>query len=136
MLVLASLLLLSSVVGIQGLPRKSSGDKAPPYLELAEKIAEEFMKRQGEGGNDVGMYIPPNSKTCVKLSLKKDKTKILMTNGSLMNVESIAECPLSVFFNTFDVHYTLSDDRFWNPIFGLFESVRALLYLTYVGFFL
>ena len=32
------------------------------------------------------------SKTCVKQSLKIDKTKILMTNGSLMKVESIAEC--------------------------------------------
>ena len=29
---------------------------------------------------------------------KIDKTKILMTNGSLMKVESIAEC------NTFDLH--------------------------------
>ena len=34
------------------------------------------------------------SKTCVKRPLKKDKMKILMTNGSLMNVESIAECIL------------------------------------------
>ena len=32
------------------------------------------------------------SKTCVKRPIKKDKTKILMTNGSLMQVESIAEC--------------------------------------------
>ena len=32
------------------------------------------------------------SKTCVKWPLKIDKTKILMTNGSLMKVESIAEC--------------------------------------------
>ena len=32
------------------------------------------------------------SKTCVKWPLKKYKTKILMTNGSLMTVESIAEC--------------------------------------------
>ena len=32
------------------------------------------------------------SKTCVKRTLKIDKTKILMTNGSLMKVESIAEC--------------------------------------------
>ena len=61
MLVLASLLLLSSVVGIQGLPRTPSGDKEPTYLELAEKIAEEFMKRQGEGDNDVGMYLFPDT---------------------------------------------------------------------------
>ena len=33
-------------------------------------------------------------KTCVKrpLTQKKDKTNILMANGSLMKVESIAEC--------------------------------------------
>ena len=31
------------------------------------------------------------SKTCLKLPIKKDKTKILITNGSLMKVESIAE---------------------------------------------
>ena len=39
------------------------------------------------------------SKTCVKRPLKIDKTKILMTNGSLMKVKSIAE-----FCNTFDLH--------------------------------
>ena len=32
------------------------------------------------------------SKTCLKQPLKKDKTKILITNGSLMKVKSIAEC--------------------------------------------
>ena len=35
---------------------------------------------------------------------KIDKTKILMTNGSLMKVESIAECSLGAFCNTFDPH--------------------------------
>ena len=40
------------------------------------------------------------SKTCVKRPLKIDKTKILMTNGSLMKVEIIAECSC----NTFDLH--------------------------------
>ena len=33
-------------------------------------------------------------KTCVKLSLKIDRTKNLITNGSLMKVKSIAECPM------------------------------------------
>ena len=33
-----------------------------------------------------------------------DKTKILKTNGSLMKVESIAECSLGAFCNTFDLH--------------------------------
>ena len=39
-----------------------------------------------------------NSKTCLKLPLKIDKTKVLKTSGSLMKVESI------VFCNTFDLH--------------------------------
>ena len=65
------------------------------------------------------------SKTCLKQPLKTevlktkgslmkvesiaecslgDKTKVLKTNGSLMNVESIAECSLGAFCNTFDLH--------------------------------
>ena len=32
------------------------------------------------------------SKTCLKQPLKKDITKILVTNGRLMKVKSIAEC--------------------------------------------
>ena len=37
--------------------------------------------------------------------LKIDKTKVLMENGSLMKVESFAECsPLGAFCNTFDLH--------------------------------
>ena len=33
-----------------------------------------------------------------------DKIKISKTNGSLMKVESIAECSLGAFCNTFDLH--------------------------------
>ena len=35
---------------------------------------------------------------------KTDKTNILNTNGSLMKIESIAECSLGAFCNTFDLH--------------------------------
>ena len=35
---------------------------------------------------------------------KIDKTKVLKTNGSLIKVESIAECSLGAFCNTFDLH--------------------------------
>ena len=35
---------------------------------------------------------------------KIGKTKILKTHGSLMKVESIAECSLGAFCNTFDLH--------------------------------
>ena len=35
---------------------------------------------------------------------KMDNTKVLMANCSLMKVESIAECSLGAFCNTFDLH--------------------------------
>ena len=35
---------------------------------------------------------------------KIDKTKVLKTDGSLMQVESIAECSLGAFCKTFDLH--------------------------------
>ena len=35
---------------------------------------------------------------------KIDKTKVFKTDGSLMQVESIAECSLGAFCNTFDPH--------------------------------
>ena len=44
------------------------------------------------------------SKACLKQPLKKDKTKILMTNGSLMKVKRIAECSTWSIRNTFDLH--------------------------------
>ena len=47
------------------------------------------------------------SKTGLKQPLKKDKTKILIKNGSLMKVERIAECsppPRGAFCNPFDLH--------------------------------
>ena len=41
------------------------------------------------------------SKTCVKWPLKNSQSKCLMTNGSLMQVKSIAEC------SPFDLHIIL-----------------------------
>ena len=35
---------------------------------------------------------------------KKDKTKVLKANDSLMKVKSIAECSFGAFCNTFDLH--------------------------------
>ena len=39
-----------------------------------------------------------------------------MTNGSLMNVESIAECSLGAFCNTFDLHKAIIglENQFWS----------------------
>ena len=44
------------------------------------------------------------SKTCFKRPLKKDKTKVLIANGSLMKVKSIADATIGAFCNTFDLH--------------------------------
>ena len=35
---------------------------------------------------------------------KKDKTKVLKTNGTQMKAERIAECSFGAFCNTFDLH--------------------------------
>ena len=52
---------------------------------------------------------------------KIDKTKILITNGSLMKVESNAECSIGAFCNIFDLHLEIIGLK--KTIFGLlFES--------------
>ena len=38
---------------------------------------------------------------------KKDKTKILITNGSLMKVKVLQNAPLGAFCNTFDLHQAI-----------------------------
>ena len=53
---------------------------------------------------------------------KIDKTKICMTNGSLMKVDSIAECsPWSILQYFWPA---LRNNWSWKPIFCLFESGR------------
>ena len=62
------------------------------------------------------------SKSCINGHSKIDKTKILMTNGSSMQVESIAECSpwsiLQYFWPAWSVNWS------WKPIFGHFTSGR------------
>ena len=48
--------------------------------------------------------LPTIVKPIFSVHSKLDKTKVLKTNGSLMKVESIAECSLGAFCNTFDLH--------------------------------
>ena len=48
-----------------------------------------------------------------------------MTNDSYMKVEIIAECILQYFWPA------LSDNWYWKPIFGLFESGRFTQLLLY-----
>ena len=58
---------------------------------------------------------------------KIDKTKVLKTNGSLMKVESIAECSLGAFCNTFDLHKVIIVLE--NQIFDFFlgDHLRQVL---------
>ena len=48
------------------------------------------------------------------MATKIDKTKFLKTNGSLMKVESSAECSLGAFCITFDLHKAIigSENQF------------------------
>ena len=55
----------------------------------------------------VQAHIYMYSKTCLKRPPKIDKTNVLKANGSLMKVESISECSLGAFCNTFDLHLTM-----------------------------
>ena len=47
---------------------------------------------------------PEQRESTVSGHSKIDKTKTLMTSSSLMKIESIAECSLGAFCNTFDLH--------------------------------
>ena len=64
------------------------------------------------------------SKTCLKRPLKKDKTK---TNGSLMKVESIAECSKGAFCNTFDLHQAIIGLEKQFLVFFLSGCLRQVL---------
>ena len=52
----------------------------------------------------MGMPVYSTEKPVLSSHSKIDKTKVLKTNGSLMKVESIAECSHRAFCNTFDLH--------------------------------
>ena len=61
---------------------------------------------------------------------KIDKTNVLKTNGSLMKVESIAECsPWSILQYFWPA---LSNNRSWKPFFGLLFSGRLRQGLLYI----
>ena len=73
----------------------------------------------------ISMY----SKTCLKGHSKIYKTMVLMENGSLMKVESIAEC--SPWSNLQYFWPALSDNRSWKPIFVVFLSDHLRQVLLY-----
>ena len=75
-------------------------------------------------GNLVILY---NNNVQINLC-KTATTTILMINGSLMKVESIAEC--STWSNLQNYWPALSDNWSWKPNFGPFESGR--FYCNYI----
>ena len=65
---------------------------------------------------------------------KVDKTKILiMTDGSLMKVVSIAECSLGAFCNTFDLHETIIGLENQFLVFFLNGCLRQVLLYCCLG---
>ena len=58
---------------------------------------------------------------------KTDKTKIIMTNSSLMKVESFAECSLGAFCNTFDLHLAIIGLKKQFLVFYLSGRLRQIL---------
>ena len=52
----------------------------------------------------VHLHFTQTEKPVLSDQSKKYKTNVLKTNSSLMKVESIAECSLGAFCNTFDLH--------------------------------
>ena len=83
-----------------------------------------FFKKYITGANLVAIgvvvtvYVTPRTtaKPVLSSHSKIDKTRILMTNGSLMKVESIGECSPWNILNAFDLHQAIIDleNQIWS----------------------
>ena len=74
---------------------KAVGPVDPSFFSCEKS---HFNKSYSESTNIIKQKVHVDSqysKTCLKKTLKIDKTKILMTNGSLMKVKSITKCSLT-----------------------------------------
>ena len=74
---------------------KAVGPVDPSFLVVNKSHFNKKNSSYSESTNSTKQKVHVGSqysKTCPKQPLKKDKTKILITNGSLMKVERIAEC--------------------------------------------
>ena len=54
--------------------------------------------------NNQIIVLKKHCKTCLKRPLQIDKTNALKTDGSLMQVDSIADCSIGAFCNMFDLY--------------------------------
>ena len=84
---------------------KAVGPVDPSFLVVKKShINKKKYSSYSESTNSTKQKVHEGSqynKTCLKQPLKKDKTKIFITNGSLMKVKSIAECALSDNWSSF-----------------------------------
>ena len=72
--------------------------RSEKHYGLVQKAMGCIVTKLGEAA------VPGRVKPVLSSHSKIDKTNVLKTNGSLMKVESIAECSLGAFCNTFDLH--------------------------------
>ena len=90
--------------------REEFGRAAKLYKPLAGMMAMRFTTGKQQDDDQVDVKVEENVgnlynfkipiKPVVSGHSKIDKPKVLKTNGSLMKVESIAECSLGAFCNT------------------------------------
>ena len=71
--------------------------RSEKHYGLVQKVMGCIVTKLGEAA------VPGRVKPVLSSHSKIDKTNVLKTNGSLMKVESIAECSLA-FCNTFHLH--------------------------------
>ena len=74
--------------------------------EFFEKVNFEKTQQTSQKHDKISQHAKTSNTVKPVLSghSKTDKTKVLKSNGSLMKVESIPECSLGAFCNTFDLH--------------------------------
>ena len=78
-------------------PNTFQGPLDPSFLVVKKSLFNKKYSSYSESMNSTKQKVHVGSqyrKACLKQPLKKDKTKILITNSSLMKVERIAECSL------------------------------------------
>ena len=74
-------------------------------VDLGRKATKQTNKQLIRFGNSIQLkWVQSTVKPVLSGHSKIDKTEVLKANGSLMKVESIAECSLGAFCNTFDLH--------------------------------
>ena len=99
--------------------------KAPMSLAIHTVSPEPSLLAHTKNGYTV--------KPVLRDHLKIDKTKVSTTDGSLMQVKSIAECSKRAFCNTFDLHLAIIGLENQFLVFFLIGRLRqVLLYINYV----